>query len=401
MGGKATSQTARVMFVYWGRRGALPQFTFEVARAALADPEIESCISVSRQTENFTDYARFGAALFPVDTFQSGVGAAMQMHRILLLRRQLYERLRADRTQAVIELMPHIWSPFIMPVVSAAGVRYATVVHDADAHPGDRTSWVKMIIDRTIPLADPVLTLSTQVADRLAETGRVENTKLRTLFHPDLTYGNCRQKEPPSSGEPWRLLFLGRIMPYKGLGLFLDTVELLQQEGISVTVGVFGEGPLGENAARLLQMGAEIVNRWLTSEEIAAALDHYHAVVLSHTEASQSGVAASAFGAGVPVVATPVGGLVEQVVDGVTGILAQRANAIHLSAALKRLFEPQMYRATCASLQRRGDGHSMRRFVTDIVSCTVEADTHREDGNRGRSNRAPNRDRLIHSKIND
>jgi hypothetical protein len=68
------------------------------------------------------------------------------------------KRLHRDRIQAVIELMPHIWSPFVMVVVHAAGARYCTVVHDADAHPGDQTSWVKALIDRSPLSADVVLT---------------------------------------------------------------------------------------------------------------------------------------------------------------------------------------------------------------------------------------------------
>ena len=43
----------RIMFHYWGRRGAVQQLTLEVAWAALAEPEIATTISVSRQSELF------------------------------------------------------------------------------------------------------------------------------------------------------------------------------------------------------------------------------------------------------------------------------------------------------------------------------------------------------------
>ncbi len=73
-----------------------------------------------------------------------------------------------------------------------------------------------------------------------------------------------------------------------------------------------------------LKLGANVVNRWLNEEESPTALSAHHAVVLAHIEASQSGVAASAVGAGAPIISTPVGGLREQVVDGETGLLAER-----------------------------------------------------------------------------
>jgi len=360
------------MFVYWGRRGALPQFTLELGRIAQADPLIEATISISRQNEAFTHYEAFGPALFAVDTFMTDSGALHRAGRIPLLRRRLSQRLRQDRTQVVIELMPHVWSSFVMPVVRNAGVRYCTIVHDADAHPGDHTSLVNGLVDRAAASADLVLTLSSAVANRLAATDKVAPNKLVTLFHPDLTYGLPQLKPPPNPEDPLRLLFLGRIMTYKGLTLFCDTIDELRAEGVAVEIGVFGEGSLGANAERLRGMGAEVVNRWLSTQEFANALDSYHAVVLSHTEASQSGVAAAAFGSRVPVVASPVGGLVEQVKTGVNGVLAQGANAQALAAAIKQLvLNPQFYSETCANLERTAEQRSMKRFVYDAVSHAI------------------------------
>jgi hypothetical protein len=107
---------------------------------------------------SFAGYADLGSALFPIFTFRTNAGAQLQAWRIPLLRHRFSQRLYRDRIQAVIGLMPHIWSPFVMAVVHAAGARYCTVVHDADAHPGDQTSWVKALIDRSPLSMDVVLT---------------------------------------------------------------------------------------------------------------------------------------------------------------------------------------------------------------------------------------------------
>ena len=118
----------------------------------------------------------------------------------------------------------------------------------------------------------------------------------------------------------------------------------------------------------MVEMGAEVINRWLTEAEIGAVLPRFHAVVLSYIEASQSGVAAAAFGAGLPVIATPVGGIIEQVQDGVNGVLAMRADALALAEAAKRLlFDPQLYRAICHNLAATKDDRSAARFVEYIV----------------------------------
>jgi glycosyltransferase involved in cell wall biosynthesis len=362
------------MFVYWGRRG-LTQFALEVATAAMEGSDVSATISVSRQNEDFGAFTRFGPALFPIDTFATNSGALTQSWRIPLLRRSLVNRLKKDRTQAVIDLMPHVWSVGIMPAVRAAGVRHVAIVHDAVAHPGDyRTGGVKSILDRGTRDADLVLTLSSAVAGRLVAAGRVPSDKIYPLFHPDLGYCGPTGPSPPPPAPPFRLLFLGRIMPYKGLPLFLDAVESLRGDGIPLEFGVFGEGSLGPHAERLKAMGGELANRWLTGDEISSVLARYHAVVLSHTEASQSGVAAAAHGAGRPVIATPVGGLIEQINDGQTGIVALRAESHALADAAKRLFlDPGLYRAIQENIVLTRSERSMARFVEDCVSHALYA----------------------------
>ena len=149
-------------------------------------------------------------------------------------------------------------------------------------------------------------------------------------------------------------------------------VEILRHEGIAVEIGVFGEGALGANAVRLEAMRAEVVNRWLTESEIAAILPRFHALVFPYTEASQSGVAAAAFGAGLPIIATPVGGLVDQVIDGVTGVIARQVDARGLSEAAKRLlFDEAAYRTICDNIASSREQRSMRSFVREIVSHSL------------------------------
>lgn len=373
-GGDVLVEPARVMFLYWGRRG-LTQFALEVMRAAHANARIAATISVSRQNESFTKFDEFGPTVFPIDTFAANIGALTQAYRIPQLRKRFLTRLREERTQVVIELMPHVWSSLVASTIQDAGARYVTIVHDADAHPGDyRTNMVKRALDGAMIKADLVLTLSEAVAGRLAATGCLPRQKIFTLFHPDLNYSSVDAPEPPKPGAPFKLLWMGRIMPYKGLPLFLDAVEILRSDGHAIDVGVFGEGTLGNSVDRLSALGAEVVNRWLSEAEIAAVLSRFHAVVLSHTEASQSGIAAIALGAGLPAIATPVGGVVEQITDRQTGLLAARANAPALADAILELMrDPQLYRAICGNIAKTRPQRSMVRFVEDCVSHALYA----------------------------
>lgn len=362
----------KILFLYWGRRG-LSRFAVDVALAAKSSASASARISVSRQNESFAAFEQMGDGVVPVDTFSTNTGALLQAWRIPILRRQLHQYIVDHQVEAVVELMPHAWSSFVAPTIKAANARYCTIVHDATTHPGDyRSASIAWLIRRTLRQADLVLTLSNTVAVQI-KAGQVPHDRVHPLFHPDLDFGKSHRRTARQPGEPWRLMFFGRIMPYKGLPLFLDMVDLLRADGINVEVGVFGQGDFGPNAARLTALKAEVVNRWLSEAEIRDVLRQFDAVVLSHVEASQSGVAAAAFGAGLPVIATPVGGLVEQIEDGVTGVLAGRVDARALADATIRLIsQPRLYELIAHNLSSSRSKRSVARFVEDCIRLALQ-----------------------------
>jgi glycosyltransferase involved in cell wall biosynthesis len=367
---KPTGAARRILFAYWGRRGALSRFTLNLARTCQDIPELDATISVSRQNESFDQFLPLGPKLLAVQTFTSGIGALIGPHRIARLRRDLLHRVVSDRIEAVVTLMPHVWSPLVSPAIRRQGVRYLTVVHDADPHIGDRTGIATRWLLQDTRSADRVITLSASVAERLVATGHVSRSKITTLFHPDLAYGaGLPRQTAVSAGRPLRCLFFGRIMPYKGLPLLLDAWELLRREGLSIEVGVYGEGDLADCADRLHRFGAEVVNEWIAEDRIAAIFDQFDVVVLPYIEASQSGIAAIAMASGLPIVATPVGGLVEQVRELETGVLAQTADAAGFAQAIRRLvLDASLHQTIQRRIAINRDARTMRRFVESIVA---------------------------------
>jgi glycosyltransferase involved in cell wall biosynthesis len=148
------------------------------------------------------------------------------------------------------------------------------------------------------------------------------------------------------------------------LDLFAESVALARAQGADIEVSVCGAGALGPLRARLEALGAHIVNHWLSDAEIAAALARADVVAATHTEASQSGIVAAAFGAGRPVLATPVGALPEQVAHERTGLVAARAEAGAVAAELARLArDPALVRGLAETVRREAPQRSMRSFA--------------------------------------
>lgn len=359
-------QRGRVMVLYWGRRG-LPQFSWEFAEALQA---IQPIVAVSNSNEIYAKFANsFGDHLFPLTTFDTNMGAALAAWRIPLIRNQLKKFLQQRRVHTIIDLMPHIWMPFILPVIKKAGIRYIALLHDADVHPGDWRTWLAhRAMSACLSQADHVVALSEAVAQSWLGQGDERLPKVTTLFHPDLTFSTGATRSRRALSGPVRLAFLGRIMPYKGLSLFVDTVARLKARGVHVICGVFGEGDLGADGPRLASLDAEIVNRWLDEEEIASILARYDVLIASHREASQSGVVAAALGAGLPVIATPVGGLAEQIDHGRTGLVAAAVSAEALADAVSHLVGTEnLYAEMCATIQARAEVRSMTRFAREVL----------------------------------
>lgn len=360
------------MLLYWGRRGALSRFTLELARVATSTPGVQASVSVSRQNEAYDAFASIGSALFAVDTFRSAPGALANVRRFTALRRALADRLAVDRTDAVVALMPHVWSQLVIDVVRGAGARYITVVHDAVPHQGERGSLLHRWLLREAAAADHVLTLSRSVAAQLARSGRVPPDRISTSFLPEISYGSSALRTSHATAGPLKLLFFGRVLPYKGLSRLVTAVERVRARGRQVELGVFGEGDLEGLGPRLQALGATVVNRWIAEGDVATIFERHDAVVLSHSEASQSGVAAAAFGIGLPVIALPVGGLVEQVTHGETGLVAARPDLDALVDAITQLADdPELLRHLRAGVARTHGERSMTRFLDTLVTIAA------------------------------
>jgi glycosyltransferase involved in cell wall biosynthesis len=133
----------------------------------------------------------------------------------------------------------------------------------------------------------------------------------------------------------------GRLRAYKGLDLLRDAWPLLRASCPTAELRVVGEGEAEALAPGIGALpGVTLDCRWVAEAELPGLLAASDAILLPYREASQSGVVGLAFALGVPAVATPVGGLAEQVTDGVTGTVAASVTPAALAEAMARLCDP-------------------------------------------------------------
>lgn len=209
-------------------------------------------------------------------------------------------------------------------------------VHDPVAHSGQDSAYAAS--------ARPVIEYLRRAAAGFHVHGATCEAMLRTVREVTVpvvstSHGVICVPEPAQiTGMPSAdLLFFGRMQAYKGLAVLLDAFDLLAARRPELRLVLAGEGPeLVRLSARIkTTAGIKVLDRFIAPGEAAALFQSASLVVLPYVDATQSGVVAAAYGNGKPVIASAVGGLVESVTNGVSGILVPPNDAPALADAIE------------------------------------------------------------------
>lgn len=297
----------RLLIWQWGRRGAGPRYAAEFAQALRDVPGVAPILSLSRQAELVQ--AGLAAPDLPVGTYDGLTGWGARMMAIPVLARPLARQLRALRVDAAFCAMPGPLDLLMAHALRLARVPFAVAVHDAELHPGDILPLQMRLQRILLRRADALVTFSPHVEATLQRQGRVRGRPVLATTLSPFAFGPP-PPPPLAHGGPFRLLCFGRLLPYKGLDLLADALQLLGKRD-QLQVRVVGAGPDSADLGRLRPFAA-VENRWVPEGELAGLLAWADGVVLPYREASQSGVAAAAMAGGRFVLATRVGGLPDQ-----------------------------------------------------------------------------------------
>ncbi|MDH3294490.1 MAG: glycosyltransferase [Acidimicrobiia bacterium] len=170
-------------------------------------------------------------------------------------------------------------------------------------------------------------------------------------------------------GRGPRLLFIGRITAVKGLDVLLDAIDALQSRHTDLQLTIVGDGPERTRLEqKTAQRGLDAVVTFVGSksqEEVSDLLTRTDVFVLPSFAEGVPVVLMEAMGAGLPVVATQVGGMTELVDDQVSGFLIRPFDATLLAERIDQLVsDPDL---------RRRLGQAGRKKVLDEFVSADEA----------------------------
>jgi len=150
------------------------------------------------------------------------------------------------------------------------------------------------------------------------------------------------------------LLFFGQIAPYKGLEYLVSAFSELAKQDAGYRLLIAGKVKKGHSAywnkIRSRLGASEICRRVSTriehipDKEVEWYFKASDVVVIPYVEIFQSGVPFLSYSFGLPVIATDVGSLQEDIIEGETGFLCRPKDSTDLVRTISTYFASDLYR---------------------------------------------------------
>lgn len=200
----------------------------------------------------------------------------------------------------------------------------------------------------------------------------INNAVPRTCLTPD----EAKERLGVSGGERV-MLFFGHIGPYKGLEYLVDAFQQLSTRHQDYRLVIAGQPMRGchdymERIQRIIDSDLtrdRIVQKieFIPDEETEVYFKAADVFVLPYTQVFQSGVLFLGYSFGLPVIASDVGSLKEDIEEGRTGFLSRPCNSTDLARALEMYFESDLFRDLDNQRQRIQE-YAHARHSWDVVS---------------------------------
>ena len=304
------SPESRYLALYWGRRGG---------SEPLFDQIIEMCnssqISVLKSRRPTIRLANGSSA--PISLFY--------FTKWFTARRSLVKKAVDANVKTVLIVMASPWDLFLGKHLIEHGIEVVRIIHDATPHPGEvfpPKFWIRWLICDS----SRIITFSQFVADQLILNYGTNFKRIRVSAFPIPKAGMNLKGNVHESNK---ILLIGRGKKYQGQKLLEDAWKLVKISEAELIIA--GEG---FNQSEPIS-GITYKNKWMSHQEFENEIASSRLVIFPYLEASQSGTIPICNALGVPVIVTPVGGLVEQVSQGKNGVIAKEVSAMALAEAIE------------------------------------------------------------------
>jgi glycosyltransferase involved in cell wall biosynthesis len=225
-----------------------------------------------------------------------------------------------------------------------------------------------------LPAADAVIALTPSAARLLRDDGiPAERVHVIPPGYDPARFAAAAPDPFPGLPRP-RVAYVGRLVPQKDVGTLLEAFTRVAAPAQLLLVGDGCDRPALERRARPFGNRVHFTG-FVPHAQIPAVLRHVDMLVLCSIYEDLSSALIEAMAAGLPVVATRVGGTADLVTDKVNGLLVPARDPAALAAAINRVLEDAATAARLSAAARRTAAAyawpDLARHVLDIYECVI------------------------------
>lgn len=261
-----------------------------------------------------------------------------------------------------------------------SGKKCMMVLHDAIPH-SSTDSRITLKLRNLLKRADYLIILSKLYKDYVEKEYGFDNNHVLYLRLGMLQYPRATNSKA-STQYKRNFLFFGRIDGYKGLNVLAEAYKDLisKYENISLTVAGNGDFSDYKDSFKDLK-NVNLIIRYIDDDEIMNLfMQENTVVVLPYIDASQSGVIPMAYFYGVPVIATDVGAIKEQLFDGEVGFLCEASNSASLKNAMEKFVsDTDYYINECEKMKEYSEKLTWKEIVKGFKDELLLSDRSEEN----------------------
>jgi len=284
------------------------------------------------------------------------------------------------------------------------GKRIAFTAHNVNAGKRDSNdSWLnRLTLKIQYRLVDRLFVHTEKMKSELLEDFGVQERAVTVIPFginnsvPDTDLTPEQAKRRLGIGENERtILFFGNIGPYKGVDYLVAAFQKIAARNADYRLIIAGKPRGGcekylediQNTISRDPNQARVTQKigYVPDEDTELYFKAADVLVLPYTDISQSGVLFLGYSFGLPIIATDVGSLGEEIVEGRTGFLCKSRDADDLAATIEKYFESDLFKFLDNRRQEIRD-YANERHSWDVVGETTRKvyedllGRHREKG---------------------
>jgi glycosyltransferase involved in cell wall biosynthesis len=282
-----------------------------------------------------------------------------------------YTRLLLYATSAKPKIFHILWNnkfeyfdrTLLMLYYKLLGKRIAFTAHNVNAGKRDlNDSWLnRLTLKIQYRLVDHIFVHTEKMKSELLEDFGVQQRTVtvipfginNSVPDTDLTPAQAKQRLGIRDSER-TILFFGNIGPYKGVDFLVSAFQQIVARNRDYRLIIAGKprGGCEKYVEQIHEMISRDDNRerviqkigYIPDEDTELYFKAADVLVLPYTQVSQSGVLFLGYSFGLPVIATDVGSLGEEIVEGRTGFLCKPRDPVDLAKTVEAYFKSDLFK---------------------------------------------------------